>query len=392
MSDRVGELEATIERLDRWGSSRGWRGSDPYDGLNAPRLAALRRCRWGRRALIQLVKRSPIDLRGPLGIPPDEDAAALGQVLSAYVRLSPNGASAARIEPLVARLQRLASRAFPEPCWGYHFDVETRFFFYPRRSPNTIATAFVALALLDAHAATGDPTLLELAAGAGEFFIRRVPQTEAEPGAYFGYLPGDRTPIHNANALVASLLAGLGERTGRDDFSSAAAAALTYTLARQRSDGSWPYAEARGGRFVDGFHTGYVLDSLHRCLAAGDRRAGPAYERGLAFYSERLFLEDGTPKYFADSVYPIDCQCAAQGIRSFSLASRQAPAWLRRAWRVYDFAMRWMRRADGAFIFQRRRLWANRVAHVRWAQAPMLEALAHLSAASRGADRRPEQR
>ena len=50
---------------------------------------------------------------------------------------------------------------------------------------------------------------LELAIGAGDFFLRHVPQTDAEPGAYFGYLPGDDTPIHNANMLVAALLARL---------------------------------------------------------------------------------------------------------------------------------------------------------------------------------------
>ena len=37
-----------------------------------------------------------------------------------------------------------------------------------------------------------------------------------------------------------------------------------------------------------------------------------------------------------------------------------------------------MRRRDGLFIFQRRRLWANRTPHMRWAQATMLLAMAHL--------------
>jgi hypothetical protein len=306
-------------------------------------------------------------------------------VLSAHVRLGqPADHLAARAAPLVRRLEALRAGG-PEPAWGYHFDVETRFFFYPRGSPNTIATALVGLALLDAHEALGDLHLLELAAGAGEFFLARVPQTDAPGGAYFGYLPNDRTPIHNANLLAAALLAAAGQRADRRDFLDAARAAVDYALAHQRADGSWPYAETPHGRWIDGLHTGYVLDSLARCASlAGEPRLRGAYHRGLAFYSERLFRRDGTPKYLVDSVYPIDSQYVAQGIRTFSLASRVDGRWLDRAWRVHDFAMARMARPDGAFVFQRQRLWTNAAPHIRWVEAPMLEALAQLWAAAGG--------
>ena len=143
-------------------------------------------------------------------------------------------------------LAELRATTFREPCWGYHFDVQTRVFFYPRTSPNTIATAFAGLGLLDAYELAGVDSALEPAIGAGEFFIRRIPQTEAEPGAYFGYLPDDRTPIHNANMLVAALLARLARVAGRADFADAARAAVEYTVSRQRSDGEWPYGEQPG--------------------------------------------------------------------------------------------------------------------------------------------------
>jgi hypothetical protein len=351
--------------------------------LNARRAGALRRSPLGRRLLIQLVKRSSIDLRRPLGIAPGESAAALAQVLSAQLRRGlPADRLAARAAPLVRRLEALRLGG-PEPAWGYHFDVQTRFFFYPRGTPNTIATAFVGLALLDAHQALGEEALLELAVGAGEFFLRRVPQTEAAGGAYFGYLPDDRTPIHNSSLLAAALLAGAGERAGRRDFLDAAGAAVGYAIAHQRDDGSWPYAETPNGRWIDGFHSGYVLDSLLRCAGPlGDPRLHASYQRGLDFYSEHLFRADGAAKYLADSLYPIDSQCVAQGIRTFSLASALDRRWLEPAWRVEGFALARMARPDGAFVFQRRRLWANRAPHVRWVEAPMLEALAQLRAAT----------
>ena len=51
--------------------------------------------------------------------------------------------------------------------------------------------------------------------------------------------------------------------TGRTEFAVAARSAVDYTVTRQRSDGAWPYGEAPGLSWIDGFHTGYVLDCLH---------------------------------------------------------------------------------------------------------------------------------
>ncbi len=368
-------LEAT-RRLEAWGSSREWAGSDPYDGLNATRFAGLLpRSVAGRKILTQAVKRSPLDLRVLLGIRSGRSAAALAAVTSAYARngFLPADEAAEKLSRATGILESLRCEGFEELCWGYHFDVQTRVFFYPRGAPNSIATAFAGAALLDGYESTADARLLEKAVSACDFFLRHVPQTPAREGGYFGYLVGDRTPIHNANMLVCALLARAGRETGRQDLLDAADAGVAYTLAHQAEDGSWPYGEEPHLRWVDGFHTGYVLDALRECIHAGVSRAShEALDRGLAFYRRALFLEDGTPKYTTHSTFPIDIQCVAQGIQTFALAG---DPW---ALTVFRFALQRMRRPDGAFAFQRRRLWRNVATHVRWGQAPMLLALAHL--------------
>lgn len=370
-------------RIDAWGSGRGWRGTDPYEGLNTRRraLEPLKRSRFGRRLLIQAVKRSPLDLRRPLGIPRAASAASVAWAISAYSR---NGfleqdEARQRLYDCLALLRSLRLPGYEEPCWGYHFDFESRVFFYPRTTPNTIATAFAGLALLDAHAVTGDPALLTEATEVGEFFLRHVPQTDDAPGAFFGYLPGDRAPIHNSSLLVASLLAR-SAGTGGERFRAAAEAAVAYTTARQHPDGSWPYGERAGLGWVDNFHTGYVLDALRACADAGVavEQAETAWRRGIAYYRERLFLPDGTPRYYPDKTFPIDAQCVAQGIQTLAIAAPYEPAAEAQAWAVLDFALRRMVRRDGLPIFQRRRFWANRAVHVRWVAAPMLLALSHL--------------
>jgi hypothetical protein len=371
-------LAGALRRLEAWGRECRWTGSDPYDGLNATRIVGpLKRTALGRRVLTQLVKRSPLDLRPLFGVPPGQSAAALAQVVSSYaLGVIPGEEGRSRLAGTLRALEALRCTGFEEPCWGYHFDVQTRVFFYPAGSPNTIATVFAGLALLDAYEATGEERLLELAVGTGDFFMRHVPQTDDGDGAFFGYLVGDRTPIHNANTLVCALLARLARHTGREDMRAAAEAGLRWAIGRQRLDGSWPYGEQPHLDWVDNFHTGYVLDSLMFSAEAGiEVDGGAALERGLSYYRQALFLQDGTPKYTPDSTYPIDSQCVAQAIQTLTLAGSRDPAYGAFAWRVFEFAIRRMQRRDGSYIFQRRRRWSNATPLIRWMAAPMLEAL-----------------
>jgi hypothetical protein len=334
----------------------------------------------------QAVKRSPLDLRPILGIPDGLSAATLAHAISAYARngfLDPQEAHA-KLRRCTDSLAALCCTAFPEPCWGYHFDVQTRVFFYPRTSPNTIATAFAGLGLLDAYEFSGDQRALALARGAADFFIRHVPQTEGGTGAYFGYLAGDTTPIHNANMLVCALLARLAVTLDDEDLATRSRAGTAWTIAHQRPDGSWPYGEEPHLNWVDGFHTGYVLDCLLTCANAGvcAGAAMDAWRRGIRFYARELIEQDGTARYRPQSRYPVDGQCVAQAIQTLSRAAPHEPVLARRRWNVLLSAIEQLGRGDGAFAFERERFWLNRTAHLRWVQAPMLAALTHLLASA----------
>jgi hypothetical protein len=366
-------------RLEHWGWARRWQGSDPYDGLNAARLVApLQSSVLGRRILTQLVKRSPIDLRRPLGIRPGTSAAAVALVTSAYAiqRALPEDETSAKLDRMLEVLLQLRLPAYEEPCWGYHFDVQTRVFFYPRTAPNTIATAFAGLALVDAYERTQNRDLLEVAVDVAQFFVRHVPQTDADGGAFFGYLVGDRTPIHNANLLAATLLARVAAATDAPDLRERAQRGVDYTVMCQRPDGSWPYGELPHLTWIDNFHTAYVLMCLDACRRSGLERCEAALAAGLRYYASALFEPDGAPKYLPTSLYPIDGQCAAEAIRTFALASALDPSYAELADRSFEYSQRALRRADGAYVFQRERLWTNAQPHVRWVEAPFLVALA----------------
>jgi hypothetical protein len=381
-SEKVGDV---IEVLERHGHQAGWIGTDPYEGLNATRLVTpLKRTFRGRQLIIQAVKRSPVDLRKPLGIRPAVNSATLAWVASSYARkaLPSDADNSTRLQASIARLDEMQCTGYDEPCWGYHFDTQSRVFFYSKTAPNTIATSFVGQAFIDAYEQLDERWMLDRAIGAGDFFLNQIHQTPAEAGAYFGYIVGDRNSIQNANTHVAALLGRLSVYDGCDRFREPAIRAVEYALDRQRDDGSWLYGERPDLAWVDGYHHGYVLDALHTCDVAGlDPRLPEAIDRGLAFYRDDLLLPDGTPKYFSDKVLPIDSQSYAQAIQTFAIASARDESYLDQARSVFDWTLENMQRKDGLFMFQRRRYWANPLPHMRWVVAALLLALTHMKAA-----------
>jgi hypothetical protein len=366
-------------RIRAWGEARDWRGYDPYDALNSPLAPYLTlRTRAGRRALTQAVKLSPVNLRPALRIKPAWNAKAIAIVASGYARLwAAHRDEEARVQArrwlgwLVAN-----STADTGLGWGYHFDVQTRFFAYRAGTPNVIATSFAAHALLDGRELLGEPEWGEAAERTCAFLTDRL-LDESDGRAYFRYLHAERELVHNANVLGGSVCARTARLTGRDDLLEPVRAILPATLGAQRPDGSWPYAEGEAHGWTDNFHTAYVLEAL---IACSDVEPGirPALERGFDFWEQNLFTADGTPKYLADRLLPVDTHNHSQAIETWLAAASWREGAAERARRCAEQLVRDWLAPDGHIGFQRRRLWTSRVPFVRWTTAPAFRALARL--------------
>jgi hypothetical protein len=373
------DIQVALERMRAWGEARDWRGYDPYDALNSPLAPLLTlRTRSGRRALTQAVKRSPVNLRPLLGIKPDWNAKAIGLVASGYLGMAATGDESA--EHHAERwLEWLVSNSSGDEgglAWGYHFDVQTRFFFYPRGTPNTIATSFVTHALLDGLELLKEERWGHAALSACRFLTTNMYAQKLEQ-RYFRYLPDDDQLVHNANLLACAVLARAGTLLGDDGLVEPARRALASSLGAQREDGSWPYADGPKGDWVDNFHTGYVLESLAGC-AHLDAGVKEKVERGLEFWQRELFLEDGTPKYAPGRTYPLDAHCYATAIEAWLALSNWYPEALANAERIAGLLIDRMLDSSGFVRFQQHRLWTSRVPLVRWSTAPSFRALAVL--------------
>lgn len=374
-------VDCSLLVLRHWVEQRDYAGHEPFDILSSPLLQG-RWARWWPLAIpfVQFGKRfAGLQLRRWLRVPQSKNPKAIGLFLSAYCDLARCGddtRSAAAY--LKSELKRLRSPNEPEYCWGYDWDHVSRGGWMPAHSPNCIATCFCAHALLDMAEVFGDAEAWDLAQSAGQFLITRLNRSVDTPEYLcFSYTPRDHMKVYNASVHAGALLARLAPRD--PEYSQMARRTMNYLVASQRRDGAWYYGATLIHRWIDSFHTAYNLGALlsyRRCTR--DSTFDDAIRLGYEYYVSNFFRADGGPKYFHNSVYPIDIHSCSQAVLTFCDFAEQDKHARERAFNVTRWTLEHMRGADGAFFYQAHRFWTNRTPYMRWGQAWMLRALARL--------------
>lgn len=381
-----------------WAEERNFKGSDPYDGLNSRLLSSfLSHSRPFRLAVIQGVKRCPIDLRPLLGIPSGYNPKGLALFLFG-LGIAENAARSifpANTAELSNRLQQmilsLASKPDGNPVfsedrrlrcdisleevenagpmgWGYNFPWQSRAFLQPAWFPTVVCSSFV----LDALSSTNSIFYPAVCRNLSRFVLETLNRHETEDGICFSYSPGDRTRVYNASLFGARILAGESVLSGSSESAELALRACDFVKSRQREDGSWVYGESAHWQWVDNLHTGFVLETLNRIsLLTHTDRYRHSIEKGLEYYEKNLFLEDGTARYYSHRTYPLDPHSFAQGAITLIQLDR-AEMGARVLRRGVDLL--WDEKRRG-FVFQKNRHGAVRQIHLRWSQAWMFKAL-----------------
>lgn len=252
-------------------------------------------------------------------------------------------------------LARLAVPTANGCGWGLSFPYASRFVSVAAHTPNAYTTISAVAALTEA-AAEGNGAALELAARGARFVLRDLGEVRGHPG-WLRYWPGDDTRIVNVQALIAAAFAELSRATADPALERAARASADAALSTQRDDGSFPYAADERGRFVDAFHTGFVLEGLTRFEGRTD-----AVERGFSYFRGELVDADGFPRVAPGGPRATDGQNVAQLVQT--LLTCGGPAERDEAWRLWES---WSARA-------------NRPESLRWDIAPVVLAGARLIA------------
>ena len=340
-------------------------GLDPFDALLGSRTPAfVRRHARLRQVAVQARKRLPFDISGVLGI----QSFAMSKTVGAYLAAAARVGDKACLHTLVHTLGSTRG-ALGEGRYGYEFDVQTRWAFYPAGSPNLIATVFVARGLGAAGIVMENGTLGGEMAASARFLREDLHSVAGSP--YFMYTLTSGRLIHNANLLGAGLVAMDAALRGDSHSLELASASAMSTVRAQRDNGSWAYGEGSSLGWSDNFHTAYNLDGLLQVwLASGNPEVRVSLDRGVEHWMRDFFGPEGQPRYYPGKPYPYDIHSAGTAV---DVAARLATwGWDTGALaeRVADWAARnLIDPVTGVTYYQRHRFWTDKRHFVRWGDA-----------------------
>ena len=382
-------IRDSINKLDKWITENDWKDYDPFDGLSSKVANFFTfNNHYLRIALQQSVRRFPINLRPILGIKKTTGSKGMGFCALGYLKLY----KATRKEEYLNKMRhcldwltRNYSEGHSGYAWGNHFSYESRGGGIPLNVPTIVWTSLIANVFLDAYEALGESKYFEVAQSAGNFIVQDIAQYRDSPDTIcFMYTPSQKKPyfggtIHNSNVLGAWLLARLYQHTQDEELFLLAKKSVNFAVKYRLPHGGWYYGEPKQYHWEDNFHTGYNLESIYGYIkATGDTSSEDKLIESFKYYKSTFFREDGTPRYYNYKTYPLDIQCASQGIQTLVNLREYNPAALELAKKVALWTIKNMQAPKGFFYFRKYPLMINKTPMFHWGQATMLSALASL--------------
>ena len=378
------QLYDSIARLSDWLEANDYQAYDTFDGLNARHVRALTfETKVLRMVLQQGVRRFPINLRPLLGVRRSHSSKGMGFIARGFIRLYQATGDRAWRDKAEHTLEWLVDnqcRGYSGAGWGNHFDYQSRNCFVVKNIPSMVWTSLIGHAFLDAHDSFRGDRFLPVAISSCEHILHDFSRHVEGESTCLGYFPEWDHQVHNANTLGASLLIRTYAQSGNETYRELAERAFQYTAKYQRPDGSWYYGEASNLRWVDNFHTGYVLDCFkHYSDSTGDGRFEKTIAAGYDYWKSTFLLEDGTPRYYSHKTMPIDIQCSSQAIETLVFYADRDPRSLQLAIKVANWTIEHMQDRSGYFYYRRYPFGiVNKTPTLHWGQATMLAALAGL--------------
>ena len=312
-------IKESFNKLIKYCEKENFKGWDPYDGLNSwvIQKTPLKKSRFIKLAWIQFFKRSPINFRNITGVKKDYNPKGLGLFITAYCNLykiEPKPEYREKIISLSNQVIKLNTEGYSGACWGYNFDWQARAFFQPNGTPTVVATTFIASALLDAYKITENEIYLNTAVSSAQFVLKDLNRTYDQNGNFaFSYSPLDDSQVFNASLLGAKLLCLIYNYTGEKYLIAEAKKAVQYVCDFQKENGAWAYGTLPFHQWIDNFHTGYNLECICTYqIISQDFSYSKQLDLGLTYYIKTFFTPEGIPKYYSDSIYPIDIHAPAQ--------------------------------------------------------------------------------
>jgi hypothetical protein len=375
-------FQESFNKLVGYCEKEEFKGYDPYDGLTSSffqSLTFLSRHHLPRLIWIQIFKRSPINLRPMVGIKKSHNPKGLSLFLSGYCTLYKSDSKKEYLDKIHFFINKINEKAIPGfsgACWGYNFDWEATVFSQPINTPTIVVSSFIANSLLDAYEILRDEKLLMTARSTCDFILKDLNRSYENNGNYaFSYSQLDKSIIFNASLLGCRLLSRVYSFTGEGNLINEAKKVVNYCCDSQREDGSWTYGKEYFQQWVDNFHTGFNLECISDYMKlTGDYSFKKNLQNGFDYYIKTFFTNEGIPKYYNNSTYPIDIHSPAQLVITLSKLDK-----FQEKRKLIDKVLMWtinnMQSRKGFFYYQINKCFSSKIPYMRWSQAWMFYAL-----------------
>ena len=379
-------IEDAFHKLDSWVMVNGWQGYDPYDIKGTKLFLPLQRNKYANFGSNLLLNRFPMLFRKVFRVKKAINAKAMALFARGYLNYYKKSGDEKYLDIALSCLNWLIenpSKGYSGFCWGYPFDWQSRVFI-PKGTPSGVVTSTAAHAFLDAYEIMKDDKYLKIAKSCCAFILNDLNADEVEEDKIcFSYTPIDIFHVHNASLFSASTLLRTFTYIKNEEYKDMGLKAINFTVSYQNEDGSWYYWAPPDKLLfkIDNYHTGFVLECLNisRRALKGEFEFEKELRRGLEFYANNLFLDDGTPKLTNNSVYPVDIHSCAQAIITFCELADFEPNYLSMAEKVAEWSIKNMQDEEGYFYYRIYKRYVDRMPYIRWGQAWMLRGLSYLA-------------
>jgi hypothetical protein len=387
------KTEQSLQAVLQYAEQRNFKGYNKYDALDSKLLWFLSfGIKFLRLVYSQVVMRFPINIRPLLFVPKTRNPKGIALFAMAYMNRykafhKPEDLSQA--EELLQWLLDNPSKGYKGICWGYQHPWQDVGFFAPAHLPNRVVTYFVDTAMLDCYEITKNEKYLAAAKDSINFLLYEPKvMLDNEQMKAMSYVPDEKVNwiVMDVSILVGSIISRICKFSPDAHLQSEARKLVNFVVDKMTDYGAWYYTHPAGDhpRQHDNYHTGYILDAiLDYSNHSGDKSFMDAYFKGLKYYEENLFLENGAPKWENNKIYPLDVHGSAQGIITFIKASQFDKRYIQLAKKFANWAIDNMQnKKKGYFYYQKTKWFRKPFTLMRWSCGWMSRGLSELSKVS----------
>lgn len=351
---------------------------DIFDALTSPWINFITKKNvFFRRVAIQINAKSPIDLHW-LGMKKMQHTKTISDMLWLY-SLQNNSDSHEEVKKLLENLKNRALNS--KLVWGLNFNYATRFINADEKMPNLYNTCTVGLAIAQ-YCETYNENIDMLKIMYNDL-CDTFEYIEEKDKGYFIYYPGQKHPTYNVNALALYLFSRINVVSKKEIVpKERIQQMLNLIVSEQLDDGSWFYSRSPKGKWVDGFHSGFIIESLIYTYLSKINTSvilKNSIDKSIEFYLSKMFTDDNYPKYFDYSnKYPIECQNVAQAIQTLAYVKEYGN------FDVDDLLNNLIKNTildlysgKGYFYYKKEKFYTNKQNYFRWSTTPILVAFQH---------------